>query len=224
MSQAKLNANKSCAIAKGLGPPVLFQGIKYSTAPIRHLGIHVDSTGICTEFMEDMIATKISSKLAQWSMVKPTIHGKCLLINTFLTSKIWYFTHAFPASDKFLDRISIILKSWIWPNTKAPILLSKLFGPKSTGGLGLLDFKYHSCCLFSKWIFEILNFTSYDLSWQCAARINFCKAIKVNNTSYPTSLQKYLYEHPNARGPQTLSVFGGMFLRLSEIGLEDHCK
>ena len=154
-----------------------------------------------------MIATKISSKLAQWSMVKPTIHGKWLSINTFLTSKIWYFTHAFPASDKFLDRISIILKSWIWPNTKAPILLSKLFGPKSTGGLGLLDFKYCSCCLFSKWIIEILNFTSDDLSWQCAARINFCKAIKVNNTSYPTSLKKYLYRHPNARGPQTLSEF-----------------
>ena len=45
------------------------------------------------------------------------------------------------------------------------------------------------------------------MSWQCVARINFCKAIKVNNTSYPTSLQKCLYEHPNARGPQTLSEF-----------------
>ena len=46
MSQAKLNADKSYAIAKGPGPPVLFRGIKYSTAPIRNLGIHVDSTEI----------------------------------------------------------------------------------------------------------------------------------------------------------------------------------
>ena len=140
VSQAKLNADKSHAISKGLSLSVLFRGIKYSTTPIRHLGIHVNSTGICTELMEDMIATKISSQIAQWSLVNPTIHGKCLLINTFLTSKIWYFTHAFPVSEKFLERISNILKSWLWPNTRAPILLSKLFGHKSTGGLGLLIF------------------------------------------------------------------------------------
>ena len=35
VSQAKLNADKFYAIAKGPGPPVLFQVIKYSTAPIR---------------------------------------------------------------------------------------------------------------------------------------------------------------------------------------------
>ena len=91
VSQAKLIADKSHAISKGLGPPVLFRGIKYSTTPIRHLKIHVNSTGICTELMEDKIATKISSQIAHWSLVNPTIHGKCLLINTFLTSKIWYF-------------------------------------------------------------------------------------------------------------------------------------
>ena len=154
-----------------------------------------------------MIATKISSWIAQWSLVNPTIHGKCLLINTFLTSKIWYFTHAFPVSEKFLERISSILKSWLWPNTRAPILLSKLFGHKSTGGLGLLDFSEHSYCLFSKWIFESLNSTSVELSWQNAARVNFCKALGVDNTSYLTSLQKYFYEHPNARGPQSLPEF-----------------
>ena len=99
------------------------------------------------------------------------------------------------------------MKSWLWPNTWAPILLSKLFGHKSTGGLGLLDFSEHSYRLFSKWIFETLNSTSVELSWQNAARVNFCKALGVNNTSYPTSLQKYFYEHPNARGPQSLPEF-----------------
>ena len=157
--------------------------------------------------MEDMIATKISSRIAQWSLVNPTIHGKCLLINTFLTLKIWYFTHAFPVSEKFLERISNILKSWLWPDTQAPILLRKLFGHKSTGELGLLDFIEHSYRLFSKWIFETLNSTSVELIWQNAARVNFCKALGVNNTSYPTSLQKHFYEHPNARGPQSLPGF-----------------
>ena len=117
------------------------------------------------------------------------------------------FTHAFPVSEKFLERISNILKSWLWPNTRAAILLSKLFGHKSTGRLGLLDFSEHSYRLFSKWIFETLNSTSVELSWQNAARVNFCKALGVNNTSYPTSLQKYFYEHPNAQGPQSLPEF-----------------
>lgn len=213
-SQAKLNAGKSLALAKGPITLPLLRGIQYTTSPIRHLGILVSSEGIADADMEDKLLTAMSTRLSLWSLASPTLKGKCLLINTFVTSKIWYFVHSFPVSENFCRQVCSMLQQWLWPRSRAPMPLSDLCTPASQGGMGLIHPVNQANRMFGKWLFGVLNPETTSEGWQLAARSNFCLHASLSNPHYPSSMLSYLVKNPSARGPHTLCPFWKRSLKL----------
>lgn len=87
-SQAKLNSNKSLAISKCDSPFSLFRNIKYTNDPVKHLGILICKNGTLDEAMEATLLNKMQSRISLWANFRPSIKGKVLLLNIFISSKI----------------------------------------------------------------------------------------------------------------------------------------
>ena len=205
-SQAKLNAQKSVALPL-LNPPLTVPfDIKYSDEPIRHLGIMINSQGIMSSLMETTLLRKMTEHIAQWKYFQPSLKGKVLLFNTFVSSKIWYFVHCFPVSSAFCRQVKTLLNAWLW-NSKVPPISSLFLTPKtSLGGLSLLDPEAHALKMFSKWISGVLDPTIQTPGWQLAARHQWTSAMGLPVT-YPHALFSYLASHPNAQGPHSMQGF-----------------
>ena len=90
-SQAKLNSHKSVAL-KQLSPPTILPfNISYTDVPVKHLGILVNSEGTVSNEIESQLLEKIQQRIAQWKYFQPSLKGKVLFFNTFVSSKLWYF-------------------------------------------------------------------------------------------------------------------------------------
>ena len=156
-SQAKLNSHKSMAIAKNNAPSYLPFKIKYTQEPVRHLGILVNSSGTMNKEMEITLLNKMQSRISLWSNFQPTLKGRVLLFNVFVSSKLWYFVRNFPISDTFGSQIKQLLQTWLWRSRVPPIPTKALSIKTSLGGLSLLDPIAQSSKMFSIWISEVLN-------------------------------------------------------------------
>ena len=206
-SQAKLNANKSEAIAKCNAPSKLPFNIQYSPNPIRHLGILVGPNGVSTSNMEEQLLKKMQDRIAMWTNTKPSIKGKVLLFNVFVSSKLWYATQHFPISSSFESQIRTLFNSWLWRSKTPPISTLSLTIKTKFGGLSLLDPIAQANKMFSIWIAEVLNPDYKTPSWQFAARIQWAKALNLRNPTHYTTLFSYLAHHPKPRGPLFLTGF-----------------
>lgn len=62
---------------------------------------------------------------------------KVILINTFVSSKLWYTASTLPLPKKFETQILKEYRNFLWIGGKTPIPLETLFLPKTRGGLNL---------------------------------------------------------------------------------------
>ena len=85
--------------------------------------------------------TNINLKINTWKSLNPSLKGEVVLINTFLLSKLWYYTQFFCLSTSFIKFLSRSIQFFLWNTKHPPCKLSKLVGPSSNGGLGLLPFQ-----------------------------------------------------------------------------------
>lgn len=125
-SQAKLNSHKSIAIKKQNPPSYLPFNIQYTCKPVKHLGILVDSNGTMDRAMESDLLTKMQLRIAQWKYFQPSIKGRVLLFNTFVSSKLWYFVRNFPVSQSFSSEIKSLMMNWIWQKRVPPFPTNQL--------------------------------------------------------------------------------------------------
>ena len=170
-SQAKLNSLKSVAIRKLNPPSFLPFDIKYTEEPVQHLGILVDSSGTVDRAMEADLLCKMQSRIAQWKYFQPSIKGRVLLFNTFISSKICYYFRNFPISEDFCSQIKPLMTTYLWQKRIPPFPTDQLSVKLSSGGLYLINPISHAQKMFSLWLSSVLNPSCPPLCWETAAHV-----------------------------------------------------
>ncbi|KAF5187043.1 reverse transcriptase [Thalictrum thalictroides] len=219
-SNAKLNGSKTFSVAVGHSSfPFPYQ-LPFHTKPLdepfRHLGVHFTSKGLATSHSEDKLLHGIRSRIGPWANRTASIAGKCVLINVYLLSKLWYLSHIIPFTENFFTQLESILQGWIWaPSRSHACKITSLYGPKTKGGLGLIDTRCQSRRILAKWMSAVFLPQSdgpHQDNWRVAAQIIFSGQAKIANQSDPLALSRWLAQKPYRNGPHSISVFWKLVL------------
>ncbi|KAF5185439.1 hypothetical protein FRX31_024974, partial [Thalictrum thalictroides] len=209
-SNAKLNGAKSFSVAIGYNSfPLPYSplfAIKPLDKPFRHLGVHFTSREVATPYSEDNLIRGITNRMAPWANRTASLAGKCVLINVFLLSKLWYLLHIIPFSDKFFNQLENIIQGWLWaPSRKHSAKISVLYGPKSKGGLGLINPRMQSRRILAKWIKQVVIPNSQE-HWAMAARTIFATQLSLRNIEDNLALSRWL-SRARRTGPRDLHPY-----------------
>jgi len=203
-SQAKINTQKTEILKLG------YESISlpWSTLPsteVKHLGYPLISTGIAKTHMENTLLTKASSKISGWNMRDVSLIGRIHLVNTFIVSKTNYAASAFPFSSSFITRFNSMIQRFIWNTQYPPAPISRCYGPKSSGGLGLINLQEHADRIYGKSLLQILIPPNSSNNWYRAAQINFSRALNLPSPLLKHTLNNFISSHPGTPGPHHLS-------------------
>lgn len=206
ISQAKLNKLKTQIILLGKQRFILPFKSRPTSQPVTHLGIPFTKTGPTTSLIEASLLSKVSSSIMSFKAHNVTIIGRVTLINTFIVSKLYYYSRICSFSPSFIRQLSALINKFVWNSTQPSRPLSSLFGSISLGGLGLIDFPTKCSLIFGKWLYHVL-FPSPDWIWSKSACFAFSKALKLLNPANKYTLLNYFASHPNPNGPHQLADF-----------------
>ena len=73
-----------------------------------------------------------------------TLYQKAALVNSLLSSKLWYISHVYPLPLKYCNLINKELFRFVWGNYSNPIKRDVLYNKRSDGGIGLLNISQKS--------------------------------------------------------------------------------
>lgn len=118
--------------------------------PIKDLKIELDhfstlgiifseSYDVALELMWTKVYNKIKSRIPLISNRFFTIYQKAVLINSLLSSKLWYVSHVYPLPMKFAVQINKEIFHFLWGSYANPLKRDILYNKKVNGGIGLLN-------------------------------------------------------------------------------------
>ena len=130
------------------------QDIKWTNNPINILGVLVCSDPIeCIKINYENIVVKIKDTLSVWNKRNLSLHGKITVINVLMASIFVYKMCVLPSlPSRIIKNINNEIVRFLWSGRKAKIPLNILQGPKSTGGLNLVDLRLKDISIKCTWI------------------------------------------------------------------------
>ncbi len=150
----KLNVEKTEGIL--LGPfkntRNSFKGVTFTNHAIRCLGIYIghDQAECYQRNWEDKIE-KIQLVLEKWKDRDLTFFGKTLILKSLAISKFIHVMSILKTPDKIKKEIEKLMFGFIW-NSNDRIKRKTLIGPKSNGGINMLDIYCKDKSLKAAWI------------------------------------------------------------------------
>ena len=122
----------------------------------------------------NMITNKIRNRIPLIRDSYFTLYQKSAIVNSLLSSKIWYVSHVYPLPLHFSKLINTEIFGFIWKKNYDPIKRNVLCNPKLNGGIGIIDIFYKAKSIFTATVIKrILESTENDL-------IQYYKALRVN--------------------------------------------
>lgn len=105
---------------------------------IKILGvIYANSVRFMTKLNWDHLVTNFAKQLWLHRMRTLTIHQKITLLNTFITSRIWYMASILSPFNIHIAKLTSLMGSFIWTGQAARIPIQQLALPIERGGLKL---------------------------------------------------------------------------------------
>ena len=87
----------------------------------------------------NMILNKIKNRIPLIRDNYFTLYQKSVIVNSLLSSKIWYASHVYPLPLQISKLINKELFGFIWKYNYDPIKRNVLCNPKANGGIGIID-------------------------------------------------------------------------------------
>lgn len=136
---ARLNLMKTSAIDVGFIDdgvlPVPWLNTDYK---IKILGVFfANSIRVMIKLNWDSVIANFSRLTWLHSLRSLTLHQKVSLLNTYITSKIWYISSILPAYSKHTAKITAIIGSFLWNRSPFRVPLQQLARKQEDGGLKL---------------------------------------------------------------------------------------
>ena len=138
-SGSKINVEKSKGLWLGswkmrVDKPCGFQwGNK-----LKILGIYFGSDVTPVDSWEPRIS-KMQGTLNKWSRRSLTYNGKAVIVNSFVGASLNYVGSVVPCPDHLIKKMSTMIWHFFWDGKIDRIKRSTIVGPKSMGGIGLID-------------------------------------------------------------------------------------
>ncbi|KAF5190967.1 Transposon tx1 uncharacterized protein [Thalictrum thalictroides] len=205
-SNAKLNQSKTVAVTVGPRDFNLPFSHHPPGMPFRHLGVHFTASGIDLDYSEAALLQSIACRKACWGGRFPSLARRVILTNTFLLSKLWFLAHILPFSDLFYSRVEQLVQGWLWaPSRRHSWPISELFGPRSHGGMGLVNIREVARHIGAKWLGAVIVPAPLEeLGWARAACIIVTHHIPSINQHSSFSLAQWLHVKPTRNGPHAM--------------------
>ena len=130
-----------------------------------------DSIDIC--WLE--VKNKIDKKIKTMTNRRLTLFQRSIIINSLLTSQIWYIAQTYPLTPMWSKQINRLLFNYIWLRKSEPIRRDTLTLDKQMGGLSLINIHIKAQCIFACRLikqFLLDEDQSSLLSYYIAIRLN----------------------------------------------------
>lgn len=138
-SGAKLNREKTVSINVGLIDENALQVPWLQTMDrVKVLGVtFVNSIRLMITLNWDDLINRFARQVWLQSLRSLTVHQKVILLNTFMTSKIWYLSSILPPYSVHTSKITATMGSFLWRRMPARIPMEQLARDRNLGGLKL---------------------------------------------------------------------------------------
>ncbi|XP_055631125.1 uncharacterized protein LOC129771473 [Toxorhynchites rutilus septentrionalis] len=136
---AVLNLNKTTSINVGFVNENTIQVDWLRTEDsIKILGvIFANSLRIMINLNWNTLIGKIAHQVRLHSLRSLTLHQKVILLNTFVTSKVWYLSSILPLYNMHSAKITATMGILLWNRHPARVPMQQLARPRKQGGLNL---------------------------------------------------------------------------------------
>ena len=88
-----------------------------------------------------------------------TMYQKAALINSLISSKIWYVAHTYPLPVTFVKQINKVIFQFIWNSKVDHIKRDTLCSSKLDGGIGLINIDLKAKAIFTATTLKTLLFS-----------------------------------------------------------------
>lgn len=203
VSGAVLNLQKTFALKIGNVPsPGPLQWLNFTNS-LKVLGIYYSDK--VKETMDNTWTNVI--KNLKWRLWMSKVRSlnliqKVILLNTFISSKLWYTASTLPLPKKFELQILKEYRNFLWIGGKNHIALETLFLPKIRGGLNLHSPGLKSTSLIVNRILQNLYNLPFLRSWLNAENILHIPAaypqVKVFALEVATLSQETIIQHSSS--------------------------
>ena len=142
-SNSKLNVKKTKIYSFGEWQGRLVWPIKDIKVEVEHfkaLGItHSVDYNKAVDIQWNNIYNKIDKRMKIIKNRYFTLYQKSVLVNSLISSKIWYTAHTYPLPISYVKLINAVIFRFIWNSGANHIKRDVLYGPKLNGGIGLIN-------------------------------------------------------------------------------------
>lgn len=139
ISGAVLNLKKTTSIDVGFvnGHPLQVDWLRTEDS-IKILGVvFTNSIRRMISLNWDAAVNKVSQHIWLHSLRTLTIHQKVILLNTFITSKVWYLSSILPLNGVHIAKITATMGTFLWRGHPARVPMHQLARSYDQGGLKL---------------------------------------------------------------------------------------
>ena len=162
-SNSKLNIRKTKIYSFGKWQGKLQWPIKDIKVEIEHfktLGITFSTDyNRALDLTWNDIYKKIDKRIQMIKNINFTLYQKASLINSLISSKIWYVAHTYPLPESFLILINKVIFHFIWNSKGNHINRDTLCRSKLDGGIGLINIDLKAKSIFTATTLKTLLFS-----------------------------------------------------------------
>jgi len=109
---------------------------------------------------------KIKINLEKWNRIRPSINGKCRIIQAIVGGFTQFLTQVQGMPSQVETALKKIINDFIWDDGKGACIAQEfLHQPKEVGGLDLLDIKARNEAIELMWLKTYLNFSPKRQPW-----------------------------------------------------------
>ena len=102
------------------------------------------------------IYTKLDKRIQMIKNRYFTLYQKSALVNSLISSKIWYTAHTYPLPVSYAKLINTVIFRFIWNSNANPIKRDVLYSPKLKGGIGLINIELKAKAILTATSMKIL--------------------------------------------------------------------
>jgi len=107
---------------------------------------------------------KVKINLKKWSRIRPTIDGKCRIIQAIIGG--FFLAHVQGMPSRVEAELNKIVNDFIWEDGRGPRIAKEfLHQPKEVGGINLLDISLQNKAIELMWLKTYLNFSPSCQPW-----------------------------------------------------------
>ena len=133
------------------------------------------------------VINRISNKIRSMHNRKLTLFQRSIVVNTLLTSQIWYHAQTYPMSLKWAKSINSILFRFIWITKVEPISRNTITMDRELGGLSMINIMTKAESIFACRMLRQFLIDVNQLSL-----ISFFNAVRVNPSQHQPSPCEHL--------------------------------